>query len=116
MIVQVPPGRHFVSYFPAHRVQLAFRKTVPGRFWRALSDRVKLAGEYDLISSYDESAVTEGTRWLDASRSDTSSVSLSWHAARHAYIRTGHHTAWALFGITTAIAVAMVISEALVDN
>ncbi|MEO0074166.1 MAG: hypothetical protein ABIK43_05865 [candidate division WOR-3 bacterium] len=116
MMLRTVPGRHHVSYFPLHRVQLAFRKEIPVAYWQLVSEYARPAGEYDLISAHDASAVREGTRWVRPGKGDTVSVSLSWQKTRTAYSRTGRRTAVAIFGITTAIAVAMVISEALVEN
>jgi hypothetical protein len=116
MVVRVAPGRHHVSYFPLCRVQLAFRREIPNPYWQLVSQHARLAGEYDLISAHDASAVREGTRWVTPVRGDTARVTLSWHKAQTAFARTGRRTAMAVFGITTAIAIAMVISEALVEN
>lgn len=116
MLMRTVPGRHHVSYFPLYRVQLAFRREIPAAYWRLVGEHAQLAGEHDLISAHDASAVREGTRWIAPGRGDTASVNLSWQGTRTAFARTGRRTAVAIFGITTAIAVAMVISEALVDN
>lgn len=116
MLISLPPGRHYVGYFPADRVQLTFRDEAPRLYWQWVGRDAQLAGDYDLMSTFDRSAVRSGTRWTRPAHGDTVNVRLSWRDTRRAYLTSGHHTAWAVFGITTAIAVAMVISQALVEN
>uniref|UniRef100_A0A7C4GA36 PEGA domain-containing protein n=1 Tax=candidate division WOR-3 bacterium TaxID=2052148 RepID=A0A7C4GA36_UNCW3 len=113
--VQFRTGHHFISLYPAERVHRAFRREIPQRFWNRLRDRVELASDYALLSGFELSAVRAGTKWVRVSKTDTAAVSLSWDESRRAYVGDARRAGYTFFGLTAVIAVAMVISQILVN-
>lgn len=114
-LVQFRRGVHFVSLYPAERVHRAFRREVPRRFWNRLRGRVELASEYALLSGFELSAVRAGTRWVRVAQADTARATLSWQESRRAYVRDASRAGYTFFGLTAIIAVAMIVSQVLVN-
>lgn len=114
-LVQFRIGNHFVSLYPAERVHRAFRREIPRRFWNRLRGRVELADDYALLSGFELSAVRAGTKWVRVTSDDTVMATLSWQKSRHAYARDARRAGYTFFGLTTVIAVAMVVSQILVN-
>ncbi len=109
-IVEAPVGRHFVSLFPPRKVYLAFRDDAPEQFWSGFDGRAELAGEYELLSSYERGAVRVGTDWVYVVPGDTVPVRLSHARVREVYRRDSSCVLGTFLGWTLLIGGGMIAS------
>ena len=109
-IVEAEPGRHFVSLFPPKKVYLAFRSDAPEQFWDGLRKHDALAGDYELLSSYERGAVRVGTEWVYVVPGDTVPVVLSHRKVLETYRRDSACVLGTFLGWTLLIGAGMIAS------
>lgn len=110
VVVEVSPGRHFVSLFPPKKVYQAYRDETPDQFWTAMRRDGAVSESRRLVSSYEMGAVREGTKWVYAEEDDTISVRLSVKKAMEKYRRDSSCVLGTFLGWTLLIGMGMVVS------
>lgn len=109
-VVEVGPGRHFVSLFPPAKVYQAYRDETPDQFWTPMRQAGVVSESRRLLSSYEMGAVREGTKWVYAEEDDTVTVALSVRKTMEKYRRDSSCLLGTFLGWTLLIGVGMVIS------
>jgi hypothetical protein len=112
-VITAPPGKHFVSLFPARKVYQAASDQAPDQFWETLRRVGAIGTEPGLLASYEAGSVKSGTAWFYATPGETLAIRLSKEAARRTYVRDSGGAATTFLGWTLAIGAAMVLSVIL---
>lgn len=109
-VVEVVPGKHFVSLFPPKKVYQAAADQAPDQFWDRLRSLGAIPDQPGLLSSYEAGSVRVGTNWVYVMPDDTVSVKLSHADVLKTYNHDAGCVAGTFIGWTAAIGAVLVLA------
>ena len=114
-VVEMTPGKHFVSLFKPRKVYQAFKDESPEQFWEKLREQRAFAETDQLMSSYERGAVRVGTKWVYVAPDDTIPARLSTAKVQETYNRDSACVLGTFLGWTLLVGAAMLGSVFLIS-